>query len=246
VRRTISHNVAERLLKNETIQLPAALSIPLAQFVGGIPLSLDISAAMMIKPAFSTSHQASTGSVRVEFGGDQTFVVSDGVIDPGGDLDASMELVESVNISPRAGLGLVIAFAAPRFDLSLGAKNLVPGLGKYIEQGKLADAAAELLVYEAFGESAAQLVRTAGIGKALGEVSSTTAAAWFAMNTTVGIFRSSEASMLPCERHWLIVSGSVGVKANLLGEKTATPPTEVLKRERTIVEPDTPFCRSAG
>jgi hypothetical protein len=246
LRWTIKHNVAERLLKSETIQLPASLKVPLAPFVGGIPLSLDLTAAVMIRPAFSTPHQAASGTARVEFGGDQSFVVSGGEIDVGGQLEGAMELGESVNISPRAGLGLVIAFAAPRIDLSIGMSNIMPGLGKYLDQGTMADQLAELLAYEAFGPRGRELVQTSGIGKAFDDVSSTTAAAWFSLNSTVGIFRSSEASMLPCERHWLIVSGAVGVKAKLLGEKAETAPREVLKRERTIVEPDTPFCRSAG
>jgi hypothetical protein len=242
----VRHDVAQRLLESETIQLPAALKLPLAPWLGGIPLSLDLTAAIMIRPAFSTSHQASTGSVRIEFGGDPGFVVGGGSIDPGGDLEAAMELVENVNISPRAGLGLVVAFAAPRIDLSIGMSSIMPGLGPYLDQGKMADEFAELLAYAAFGERGRDLVRTAGIGKAVGDVSSTTAAAWFALNSTVGVFRSSEASLLPCERQWLIVAGTVGVKAKLLGEKTETAPREILKRERTFVNPDTPFCRSAG
>ena len=149
-------------------------------------------------------------------------------------------------VSPRAGLGLVIAFAAPRIDLSLGVSGLAPGLKEYLDQGRLADAAAELLAYELLGPSAAELVRTSGIGKALHDVSETTAAAWIALNTSVGIFKSSEISMLPCVRHWLSISGSVGVKANLLGEKTDRPIAEVFRRERNMIEPDTPFCRSAG
>jgi hypothetical protein len=243
---TAMQEVGGRLLKNETIQLPGAVSIPLAPLVGGLPLFLEISSGVLIKPAFSTRNQISTGHFRVEFDANQSFTVKQGNLDADGTVNGEIELLEHLHVSPLAGMGMVVAFAAPRIDLAFGVGSAFKGLGEFKKPAKLADQIAENLARKAFGEEAAKLVREHGISKALDKVTTTGAKAWFSLTSTAGVFKSGAASMLPCERHWMIVTGSVGVTGNFLGTKAERVVAEVYHKEDKLIDPPTPFCESAG
>ena len=242
----VTQEVAQRALKNETIQLPGALSIPLAPLLGGLPLFLEVSAGVLIRPAFSTRNQISQGHVRVNYSGLQGFTARPGTIEPAGSITGEIELIQRLHVSPLAGMGMVVAFAAPRIDLSFGYGSAVPGLKDFKKPARLADEIAENLARKAFGEEAATMVKEHGISSGLKSVTETGTKAWFAMTSTAGVFKSGGAAMIPCERHWLILTGSVGVSAKFFGEKAERQLAEVFKRETRIVDPPTSFCESAG
>jgi hypothetical protein len=243
---TVTQEVAGRHLDNQTIQLPGALSVPLAPLLGGLPLFLEVSAGVLVRPAVASRNQISQGQFRVTYDGAQGFTVRDGNIDPEGGITGEVDLVHAVNVAPLGGLGMVVALAAPRIDLVFGVGKALTGLGDFKLPAALADEVAERLARQAFGDAVAATVREHGISKALEDVTSTEAKAWLSLTSTAGVFKSSAASMLPCERHWLILTGSVGVTGNFLGAQAERQVVEVYRREKRTIDPPTPFCESAG
>ncbi len=58
---------------NAKMKLPAAIEIPLYQYLGGLPLFLEISSAVIIKPALGAGNEFSRGGFRITWDGYQKF-----------------------------------------------------------------------------------------------------------------------------------------------------------------------------
>ena len=106
------------------IKLPAAIEIPLAQYLGGLPLFLELSSAVIIQPALTGGLEFSHGAFRITFDGYQTFRVKEGNADADGKVTGDIQLLETKNVSAVAPLGIVVAFAAPRIELSFGMSKV--------------------------------------------------------------------------------------------------------------------------
>ena len=102
------------------IKLPGAISTPLAPLVGGIPLNLEVSAAILIHPAITGGREYTKGQFKITYDGSQHFKVTTGNLDANGSVTGTIDLADHQDLSPSAPLGMVIAFAAPRIELSVG------------------------------------------------------------------------------------------------------------------------------
>jgi hypothetical protein len=91
----------------DKLNLPAGLTIPLGQFVAGVPLTLDISVALLIHPALTGGNEFEHGAFTLGFNGSGT---GEGL---------TIEVTEQKSISPVAPNAMVIAFCAPRVELQL-------------------------------------------------------------------------------------------------------------------------------
>lgn len=74
---------------------------------------------MIIEPAISAGQEYSRGAFRITFDGTQNFQVKKGNITDG-NVTGDIQFVEGQNISPVIPMGMVVAFAAPRIELTLG------------------------------------------------------------------------------------------------------------------------------
>lgn len=149
---------------------------------------------------------------------------------------------------PFAAIGMVMAVAAPRIDLVFGVSSLTK-MDPFKYPAKVADQLAPLLLQKIVpGGNAKDLMeKFGGTSKAVENAVGTRAAAYFSLTSTTGMFKSGIASMLPCERHWLILTGTVGLSTNMMGlYKGDRNSTEIFRKKSELIEPDTPFCRSAG
>jgi hypothetical protein len=105
------------------IKLPAAVTIPLAQYLEGMPLFLEISSALIVKPEIAGA-ELSHGSFRITYDGYQSFQVKKGSVDSNGNVTGTIEYFEPLNVAPAAPMGLVVAIAAPRIELSFGTAKV--------------------------------------------------------------------------------------------------------------------------
>jgi hypothetical protein len=74
------------------IKLPGAIDTPLAPLVGGIPLNLEVSAAILIHPAITGGREYTKGQFKITYDGYQHFKVKPANIDSDGSLNGNIEL----------------------------------------------------------------------------------------------------------------------------------------------------------
>ena len=226
---------------NASIKLPAAIEIPLYQYLGGLPLFLEISAAVIIKPALGASYQYSHGSFRVTYDGYQTFRVKEGNVDADGNVTGDIELLESKNMSPMTATGMVVAFAAPRLELSLGVSKVLKFDGMK-EAAEKADKAFDVLATRVFGREAvekfkkspmSQVTSTKIVDAAMGS----NAAAYIQLVTTSGMSYTGSAVMAPCSRMDLHMGVKVGASATAFGQSVGNTDKEIFGKDLTRVYP---------
>jgi len=68
------------------IKLPGAIQTPLAPLVGGIPLNLEVSAAILIHPAITGGREYTKGQFKITYDGSQHFKVTTGNLDAAGNV----------------------------------------------------------------------------------------------------------------------------------------------------------------
>jgi len=219
------------------IKLPGAVDVPLAPLTGGIPFNLEVSAAILIHPAITGGSEYTKGQFRITYDGYQHFKVKPGNVDADGNLTGDIALGDHQDLSPTAPLGMVVAFCAPRIELSIGLNKI----GKLDTQkavdivDKIADQVAKRLLspdqYQNFQQNGIHL------GKLLKQTLSTDAAAYFQTIGTSASSFSGNSAITPCSRYDLTFVAQVGAGAELAGVSLGKLNKEIFKKTQTKVDP---------
>lgn len=123
----------------DKVKLPAGISIPLAPLLEGMPLTLDISSAVLIHPGLTGNNEYAHGAFNVSFHGSGNFE-SQSSGDTGGDgsLFTETKMTANDTISPIGPNAMLIAFCAPRIELRLDAmgpfKDMLGSLGGVVDK----------------------------------------------------------------------------------------------------------------
>lgn len=229
-----------KLVGNAKIKLPAAIEIPLYQYLGGLPLYLEISSAVLIKPALNGEYEFSRGAFHVTYDGYQTFRVKEGVTDADGNVTGDIKLEDAENGS-GAPSGLVIAFAAPRIELSIGVTKVLPFDGVK-EAAEKADKYFDILVNKAFGADALAKFKASPMSevtasKIADAAMGSDAAAYLELTTSSGTSHSGSAAMVPCTRTDLHMWVMVGASAHAMGQSVGDASKEIFRKDFTRVVP---------
>ncbi|HMI54192.1 MAG TPA: hypothetical protein VK525_21970 [Candidatus Saccharimonadales bacterium] len=229
------------------IKLPAAVTIPLAQYLEGMPLFLEISSALIVKPEIAGA-ELSHGSFRITYDGYQSFQVKKGNVDSSGNVTGNIEYFEPLNVAPAAPMGLVVAFAAPRLELSFGTAKVfkMETLKVAAEKvDKLADELARrLLQPEQYAAFKAGPMGRFSLGQAAEKALQSEAAAYFEMVSSSGMSYSGLSVLTPCSRADVTLLGVVGASAEFFGESVADSRKEIFKKQITkITPPGTKLCK---
>jgi hypothetical protein len=217
-------------LIEDKIKLPAGITIPLAEMLDGLPLTLDISAALLIHPGLTGGNEYEKGGFTITFGGDQSSV--------------GFKVDDDQSISPVAPNVMVIAFCVPRIELRLGI------VGSYAS-----DTTASITgkIDSAIGYLVGKL--PAGIQKALadsplGKMSVTNALAsnadlFVQVVHTQGVTHAANITLAPCSKIQLRVSGQWGGDATLFNLVPGASSTkDFFTKDFTRWAPATDFCKS--
>ncbi len=225
------------------IKLPASVQIPLSALVDGLPLYLEVSSAIIIQPAMSGGKEYTKGAFRVTYDGVQHFSAKKGVIDSDGHVKGDIEFKGGQNISALAPLGMVVALAAPRVELSFGFNKMLKfsdmkNAAKYVDF--IASQAAKRLLspkaYEAWQNSPFSSIK---LGEAIENSMKSDAAAWFQIVTTSSMAHSGFSAITPCERHELSVAARVGANAEAFGQSVLESEKEIFKKNVVPIDPPT-------
>lgn len=233
--------------EDDRIKLPSAVTIPLAQYLGGMPLFLEISSAIIIKPEIAGA-ELSKGSFRITYNGYQGFQTKEGNIDGNGNVTGGIEFSEPLNVAPAAPMGLVVAFAAPRIELSFGVSKVFKMDSIKVASERvdaLADQVARKLLdsdqYEAFKSGPMGRFQLA---KAAENALQSDAAAYFEMVTSSGMSYSGMSVPTPCSRQDVTLLGVVGASAQAFGESLGESRKEIFKKQLTKIDPPgTKLCK---
>jgi hypothetical protein len=226
---------------DDRVKLPAAISIPLHQFLGGFPLYLEISSAVIIKPAITGGKEYSRGAFRITYDGYQSFTAREGTIDSEGNVTGEVHVLESQGISAAAPLGMVLAMAAPRIELSVGVSKVLK-FDDLQEAAGNADKIAELLITRVFGKDAYEKFKSSPAGglapgKIVGAAMGSDAAGYLELVTTSGMSASGMSAFTPCTRTDLNFLVRVGASAQAFGKEVAKVSEEIFRKQVSRVNP---------
>ncbi len=233
------------------IKLPAAVSIPLAQFLDGFPLFLDVSSAILISPAVSGGKEYSKGSFHITYDGYQNFNIAKGNVDGSGSVNGKATIDDPTNLSAVAPMGLVVAFAAPRLELSFGAAKVLKMDTIKVAAERvdfLADQVAKGLLgpedYQAFKDGPYGQLK---LSKAADNVLKSDAAAYFEMVSSSGMSFSGDSAILPCSRTDVTLVGTVGGSGEMLGQSLGESSKEIFRQAFSrVTPPGVKLCESIG
>jgi hypothetical protein len=201
--------------------------------IEGIPLILEVSAAVLVHPAWTGAHQVTRGKFTVDYSGNLGFSYSDGAAEPEGSLASESESIdpETSIVAPNA-MGFVAALEAPRIELAL-ASLLPSSLAKFDESLSAENAMVQALGGKYVSRKAKtarmmQLIEDiASPVKPYGYVDVVTATGTF----TNGMITSSLVALPPCQRDQLTMTANagVGIKLNFLHHMPIAIVKKILK-----------------
>ena len=236
---------------DDRIKLPAAISIPLYRYLDGLPLYLEISSALIIKPALSGGKEYSRGAFHIGFQGYEHFSGGKGNIDSDGNVSGDIQFLEGQNISALAPMGMVVAFAAPRIELSFGISKILP-FSDIKDAAEKVDKLADLLAKKALSPEQYSAFKNSPFGditisKAVEMATKSDATAYFEMVSSAGMSNTGMSAITPCTRHDIHLWGRVGASAEAFGQSAGSSEKTIYEKQFTRIDPPgTKLCEEVG
>ncbi len=231
---TIKSSENKTPMNEVRLKLPGKISIPLAEFE--LPMSLQISEALLFHPAFTTKDELAKGAFKVNYSGDEGFKLDGSDVQVEGQGEGDSAIDQSFAFSPLASFGLVVAMAVPRIELRMGTEEIweiakIPLPSSYVES--LSDV---LLKNPNVGQ---------WINKKTGNPLSIESAAYFQIVISTTAAHSGMQSLVPCQQFTMIAKGQVGVDAEWLGSNANMPARDVFTKNLTQRRPGAKICGGA-
>jgi hypothetical protein len=213
----------------DKIKLPAGITIPLAEMLDGLPLTLDISAALLIHPALTGGNEYSKGGFTITFDGNSS------------GMGLTFKIDEDQSISPIAPNAMVISFCIPRVELKLGAT--------WSDKFSHATAAVDKAISWVKSKLPAS-IQNAINNSPLSKMSVTNALAsnadlFVQVIHTEGVTHASNITPAPCSKIQLKVTGQWGGDATLFDLIPGASGTrDLFTKTFTRWNPASDFCKS--
>jgi hypothetical protein len=233
VKWTVARGDSGPMTGEERFKLPVSFSLPL--IVGGIPFSLELSEAVLFKPAFTSKNEIARGAFTIRHSGDDGFSMTGSSFKSDGDAQGDGDVTDGGGIAPVAPFAVLIAVAAPRVELKTGPEAA-------FEQLK------ELTPFTSYlADNAARLLRNSGIGhwaeSKLEDAIKTEGAAHIQMIVSTSAVIGSATALIPCQKTQLVFTADVGADAKVFGVTMAQPSKEIFRKEKFLIVPPVQACR---
>jgi len=227
----------------DRVKLPAGLSVPLAPLLGGMPLTLDISAALQIHPALTGGSEYSRGGFAISWGGNGGIeTTSGGAVSDGSTISGTYQVTADQSISPIAPNAMVISYCAPRIELRL---DVLGTFASYITTfasniDKIASKLESLLP-----QSVQDVIANSPMSKmTASNVLSSNADVYIQFIATEGTTHASNITPMPCSKQEIKFDADAGTAAQFFGlTNGAAASVNLFTKTFTHWAPDTPFCR---
>jgi hypothetical protein len=228
---TIKSSETKTPMNEVRLKLPGKISIPLAEFE--LPMSLQISEALLFHPAFTTKDEVAKGSFKVNYSGDEGFKLEGSDVQVEGKGEGDSVIDQSFAFSPLASFGLVVAMAVPRIELRMGTEEIWEIATAPLPETLVESLSDVLLKNTIVGQ---------WINKKVGNPLSIESAAYFQVVISTTAAHSGMQSLVPCQQFTMIAKGQVGVDAEWLGSNTNMPAKDVFTKNLTQRQPDAKIC----
>lgn len=238
---SVKLDVADRPFQSVKINIPVMINIPLAPVLGGLPFFIAIDGAVLIKPGFGGAEEISYGEFRLTYDGTQRFKIHEGTVDPEGNVSGTIELLNWGNFSKVAPVGLVVAFAAPKIELTFGISKALKTLSDFDAPAEKADKLFDKLGRKIFGNEKMDALKDVNIEKALDMIKGNEASAYFELVTSSGT-SAGVLSWGPCQQTDVYISASVNASAKLMGASAGEAQKELWKKHIHASKPDGVNC----
>jgi hypothetical protein len=218
----------------DKLKLPAGVTIPLAEFLGGLPLTLDISAALLIHPALTGGKEYEAGGFTIGFNGSQ---------ENGG---LTFQINQDQSISPVAPDAMVIAFAAPRIELQVSPLGPFASIKGISTIATAIDTIVGKVAAKILPPNVLSAIKSSPLGNfTVSNALSSKADIFVQVVHTEGVTHSATITLAPCSKVELKVTGQVGGDADLLGMTPgATTAKDIFTKTFTRFQPASHFCES--
>lgn len=231
--------------KEDRVKLPAGFTVPLAPLLEGLPLTLDISAALLIHPALTGGNEYSKGGFTVSWGNGNLETSSSGAVDTSDSsntIETTYNVTADTNVSPVAPNGMVISYCAPRIELRLDAlgtlADSVSQFGSAIDQ-------IESRLMSLMPQSVQNAVAQSPLSNVTASnILSSNADVFIQFITTEGVTHSSNVTPFPCSKQEIKLTAQGGGDAQLFGLTSgATTTTDLFTKTFTRWDPASDFCK---
>jgi hypothetical protein len=228
----------------DRVKLPAGLSVPLAPLLGGLPLTLDISAALQIHPALTGASEYARGGFSINWGGGGGFQTSSGgSVAQDSTLSTTYNVTADQGISAVSPTAMVISYCAPRIELRLDVlgtfSSAVSTFASNIDN--IASKLESLLP-----QSAQDIIKNSIMAKVTASnVLTSNADVYMQFIATEGSTHSANVSLVPCSKKEMKFDIDAGTAAQFFGlTNGASSSVSLYTHTFTRAVPDTPFCNS--
>ena len=228
----VSTSESKTPMNEVRFKLPGKISIPLIEETG-LPMSLQISEALLFHPAFTTKGEVAKGGFRVNYSGDEGFKLDGSDMEVDGQAEGDSAIDQTVAFSPLAAYGLVVAMAFPRIELRMGTEELFE-MGEVPIPQPLAESLAGLLLHNSIAGK--------WLDKKAGNPLSAEAAAYFQVVVSTTAAHSGMQSLVPCQQFTMVAKGQVGFDAMWLGTPINTPAKDIFVKNLVQRQPDSKIC----
>jgi hypothetical protein len=234
----------------DRVALPGGISIPLAPLLGGMPLTLDVSSALLIHPALTGGNEFSRGGFSITWGGGGSgggfSTTSEGAVtngDQGGNINLTYKITNDENISPVAPNAMVISYCAPRIELRFDI--LGPFASSLSTVGGYIDKAVNLLSGYLPASVKSAIANSPLSKMTASNVLASNADVYVQFIATEGVTHSSNITPAPCTKTQIKFTGEGGLSAQFFGlTDGAKKSTDFFTKDFTEWNPGSNFCKS--
>ena len=227
----------------DRVKLPVGLTVSLAPLLAGMPLTLDVSSALLIHPALTGGDEYSRGGFSVSWKGSGNFQhKSGGAVSGDNTITTTYGVTADANISPVAPNGMVISYCAPRIELRLDI--LGPFAKKLAAFGSLIDNRVKQLesrlppaILDALAKSPVSKVTASNILSSNADV-------FVQFIATEGVTHSSNQTPFPCSKQEIKFTAQGGTSAQFFGlTDGAKSIADLYTKTFTRWDPASDFCK---
>lgn len=217
----------------DKLALPAGINIPLAGVLEGLPLTLDISVALLIHPALTGGNEFEHGGFTLGFNGNR---MSEGL---------TVQVTEQQSISAVAPNAMVIAFCAPRVELQASPMSTFKNNKTIASVATGIDKAVNWVKGKLSPETQTK-IQNSPIGNfSLTNVLASKADVYVQLIHSAGATQTQNMAAAPCKKFELKIDGQYGGEASLFGmAPNAKTVKSLFTKTYTRVDPATDFCKS--
>ena len=216
----------------DKLKLPAGVTIPLGPVLEGLPLTLDISAALLIHPGLTGGNEYSKGGFTIGFNG------------TGSDEGLTFSVDADQSISPIAPNAMVISFCVPRVELQLGLFSSYASNKTLSTAVGVIDKVVSKLMSQLPAGVQSALAASPMAGASVSNLLASKADVYVQVIHTEGVTHASNMTLAPCSKQQLKVTGQVGGDASLFGKSASSPTQDLFSKEFIRWNPASDFCKS--